>query len=405
MLLQAKTPEESSFLELMRYISTHDVGISHINFLSSEILKHQSTYKDLDIVEISAKAKLPNGNEVFLNTTGKGDCMLRRTISALMEINERIAVFEAKADIYDSYENLKHEAVHPSKMTLAPRCHYEEHSCIHWSTATSTWDGRKVLIPRPERGCSSPLFHHTTNGAAAGNGQKDAINRGLLELLERDAFLTSWFAKRLASPIEKPWPISLKEYSDWLAFWGFSITLHQLQSDYSLPIILAIANQRHSDAVIPYSGIIIGCAGAYDIESAAESAVNEVIQTVEVLLNIGLNPCDSLPPWMREYAVTEISHDLTFLSKKPAISFHSQDSGQLTFRGLINSLKVSGIEVFFIDRTPTYLEKRGLSIIEVIAPGLQPLVLGVSPLDQRVAMNRFTSEEISFVSFRPHPLG
>jgi ribosomal protein S12 methylthiotransferase accessory factor len=145
--------------------------------------------------------------------------------SGLLEAFERHAGLRIRAKrcvVFDSYKNLKNEALDPracgvyepafiqTKTGLLP---FTEDMQIHWVWGHSLSEHRAILVPLQlvyyrNRSREEPLFVlSNSNGCATGTCLEEAILFGLLELIERDAFLIHWRA-RLSPPQIDPDSVS-----------------------------------------------------------------------------------------------------------------------------------------------------------------------------------------------------
>ena len=109
--------------------------------------------------------------------------------------------------------------------------------------------------------------------------------------------------------------------------------------------------------------------------------------------------------------------ELAFLGEGPACpsSTCADAAGDLKGSALLESLRIRlakiGIQTYSVDRTPPWLSPLDVSIVEMFAPGLQPLTLDVSGAGRRVDSPRLRSimhERYGTtrpIARRPHPLG
>jgi ribosomal protein S12 methylthiotransferase accessory factor len=361
-----------------------------------------STLYGLDVYAATGVAVLADGSEIEIQTTGKGANRETRIWSAAMEALERKLVLEARADARGSASCLDGDVVAPDRMILPPGCTDPDHTCLDWSLASSCRDGRQVLIPRPVRGGLPGLFSHTTNGAAGGQGRADALERGLLEVIERDAFLTTWFARRSASLLQRPYTGTNEGIALWLEGGGFHVAAYRLQADTGVPVMLALAIQA-AGGPISRGGVIAGISAGLGVTQALEGALLEIVQVNEAVLTTPNLDWDAWPEGLRGFASTDRTGDFAFLDGGSSASVEVVAHDGLA--PIIDQLLAQGFETYAIDRTQPWLDSLHLAVLEVNVPGLQPLLLSTEPELQRIAWSRFKPEERLNLKVDLHPLG
>ncbi|NEE17078.1 hypothetical protein G3M58_62750, partial [Streptomyces sp. SID7499] len=117
---------------------------------------------------------------------------------------------------------------------------------------------------------SLPRTHHLNYaGIATGQGLDDAVERGLLEVVERDALELWW---RLDGPTRGIDPASVPGLTDDLAGCGLDVHIVEMPSEFA-PCVAALAHD-------PVRGIhAAGFACRYDPAEAARKAVLEAVHT------------------------------------------------------------------------------------------------------------------------------
>lgn len=359
------------------------------------------TFDGLPIIEAEGVAVLADGSRVEVETTGKGDTQEARSWSAAMEVIERVAVLEARADARGAFNRLAEAAVPPSRMVLAPQPMDPDEVELDWSRARVCRDGREMLISRPVRGGAPGLFTHTTNGAAGGQDYLDALHRALLEVVERDAFLTTWYARRPAQGWARPFDDGAEPVAAWLGRHGFRVTAYRLQSDLKAPVFLALATQEAMGPICR-GGVLAGASAGASCPAALKGALLEIVQVVESLL---LTPPPGWNLWpgpLRHFAASDRREEFAFLDQPGCPPGGAADAGDAF--ALIEALASHGFDAFAVDRTPPWMVELGLAVVETQVPGLQPLILAAQDED-RIAWGRFSSEERPSVRARMHPLG
>lgn len=118
--------------------------------------------------------------------------------------------------------------------------------------------------------------HAHSEGLAAGETIDHAIEKGLLELIERDAVGLWWHrGTRRPSAIKQAYYTdTVKTTMKRLASFGRRLWLLDITTDISVPVVAAICFDNKG------KNIIIGAAANYDICKAADKAVIEVVQSM-----------------------------------------------------------------------------------------------------------------------------
>jgi ribosomal protein S12 methylthiotransferase accessory factor len=157
----------------------------------------------------------PTDVEVGVGRTGS-----RRSDAAVavLEAVERFAGLRPRSRrtrVNERFSDLGSDAVDPRRFILHHPDQYDEpgfrlapyspDTPYNWVWAYSFRRDSPVLIPEqlayyalgPENPASSPRFVlETSNGCALGGTMAEAVLHGLFEVIERDAFLASWYSRR-----------------------------------------------------------------------------------------------------------------------------------------------------------------------------------------------------------------
>ena len=85
---------------------------------------------------------------------------------------------------------------------------------IDWVWGYSFLQERPILVPELlayySLGCGEGFVYETSNGCALGGSLEEAIFYGIMEVVERDSFLMTWYAK-LALPRLDPYSANDQE--------------------------------------------------------------------------------------------------------------------------------------------------------------------------------------------------
>jgi thiazole/oxazole-forming peptide maturase SagD family component len=142
----------------------------------------------------------------------------------------------------------------------------DEELRLDWSWAEDLDGTVRALVPtsligRPSEH-SARLVDATSNGYAAHPERDKAIETALLEVIERDAVLATWYARRM------PLQIGAGELYEEASLRTFLVT-----QDIDLPVVWIVAT-------LPWGGVRCGSAAAATVVEASTRARSEVIASV-----------------------------------------------------------------------------------------------------------------------------
>lgn len=349
-----------------------------------------------------------------------------------------------RPSVVDTYANVRDQALDPRSVGLYPERFYEligprftafsEDLEIPWVWAWSVREQRPLLVPhafvyyllREDR----PNFvQDCSNGCATGSCLEEATLYGLLELLERDAFLLAWYGKASLPEIDVDTCRSreTRMMVDRLRLVGYDVRLFDNRIDFPVPTVTAVAVRRDGGL-----GTLCFAAGSsLDPEDAVRAALCEIASYVpsfpeRVAENLDLVRAmqDNLY-LVRElkhhallFGVPEMAHHADFLLDPPggAVKRSMEDTyrdwercrprtddlrDDLDF--LIRAIADRGMDVIVADQTSAEERPVGLSTVATIVPGLVPIDFGWTM--QRVLTMRRLRTVFQEVGWRADELG
>lgn len=403
--------------------------------------------KDIDEPElpIIVRSELANtgfgvGAQAFVGCSGKGSDLRAARDTALGEALERHAslTWHPAQRVAARRAELTGASMDPRDLVLfadeqyasLPYAPYEDSTVLEWIPARSLVTGDEVWVPLLAAHLGYDVPHHdgylfpaTSNGFAAGPTLRFAVLAGLLEVVERDAFLIAW-AHRLVTPRYDAQTLPDEEASSIASAYrrrGVRIDVHVLPTDSVATVALAIGWSDVAPAAV------IGLGAALDPVTAARRAVLEVAQVRPALRGRLRQPETSAR--MAELAVDPSKvrdledHDLLYadpgiaasglahLLESPTLdwSVRGQSTRAETGQGegaelasLVASLgRVAG-DVLYVDVTPPEVEELGVSVARAIVPGFQPIHFGAA--EMRLGHKRLRGMPAS-LGLVPAPVG
>ncbi|MFH1522290.1 MAG: YcaO-like family protein [Patescibacteria group bacterium] len=234
-------------------------------------------------------------------------------------------------------------------------------------------------------------FFPNSSGMAAYTKLDEAIRRGALEIIERDAMMIHWFnkikPKRIVLDNPDDYIVSL---SDNLEKIGYKLCLVDLTLD-TMPVIMAIAINDGGE--FPF---FAGAASSERKIDAIKKATEELEFTIwsrlkyhnelkqkvkEISLKTIYEPADHEALYMKP----EMFEQLRFLMEGPIESVNDEELYEKM--DLYSVLSENGLKLYYIDMTAKEVKQLalGIKVIRAIIPGFVPITFGYGqePLGMR----------------------
>lgn len=317
-----------------------------------------------------------------------------------------------------SYNQLGDRALDPTTLGLPPdaeynRPHYRYERYHHDLVCTWIWGysfRRQQPILVPEHYAYYGLQHYThaktfvyetSNGCALGSCLEEAIFYGILEVMERDAFLMTWYARLgvagldLRSVRDRSIRLMIEraERMTGYTFYAYNITL-----DHAAPCCWVMAVDEQNWPLTPKA---LCAAGAHpDPERALQSALQELVSMVVDFRKIYPKQREHALPMLADpyavrqmqdhpllYCLPEAFDRLSFLYHTPRIQtfeeafsdgYQPAPSLELTvdLRRLIHWYLDQGLDIVVVDQTAQEHAAAGFHCVKAIIPGMLPITFG-----------------------------
>ena len=396
---------------------------------------------------VSINLPLMMGDE---GTSGRSHAYKECEPIAVLEGLERFCGLEPRGKrttVVDSYANLQADALNPASVGLHEPSQYARPTFpfqalskdlpMEWVWGYSLTKERPILVPKQlayySLGCDGGFVYETSNGCALGGTRMEAVFHGILEVVERDAFLLTWYAQL---PLPR---VDLSSYPDSELQWmiarlrtaaGYDLHFFNATMENGIPTVFVIAKNRRS-----YGLNLMCSAGSHvDPMRATKSAIQE---TAGMLLRfdekLETKRAEYLQmlrdsSYVRQmddhsmlYGLPEAEKRLGFLlsEKRPVQSFKEAFSGVGTEEGsgtgpangvdgvgeaagtganvaggrpgkasgrhldltddlkdLLTVFRRLNMDVIVVDQTSPEISRNGLSCVKVIIPGMLPMTFG-----------------------------
>jgi len=349
-------------------------------------------------------------------------------LKCLMEGMERFSntCYKASKIRYSFYEELNAKALNPQVYLSEKKVQGKK---IGWVEGKDLFNNQAVLLPAQiiyynyvfanSEPCLTQL---NSTGAAGGIDFETTLLRGIYEVVERDAFMTTYLAKIRAPKIElndleKKFATVNKLIRNITKF-NLEVMIFNLENDLKIPTFLCIVIDRTGLG----PAISLGLKSSLNQERAVSGAIEEALNS---------RPWLRMELWNRQESrvtskankniVSILERGLFWLSPKmlKRISFLlDQPSQKLKIRNFAADstkelsevkrlLRDKGKESYFCDIGISEFKKIGLHFYKVVIPKLQPLFLEENRReirrDRLKEVAKFFGQDKFSLNQTPHP--
>lgn len=274
---------------------------------------------------------------------------------------------------------------------------------IPWVRGYSLRDDREILVPlvlsyyhcEPH---AERFVQQCSNGCASGGSPAEAVLFGLMELIERDAFLLAWYGRRALPELD---PRSSKRAEtrhlvERLAMYGYDARFFDTRLAFPVPVVTAVAVRR-----VPGLGALCFGAGAgLDPEEALAAGLSEIATDAlharrraerdEAELRAmaaDFSQVIGLHDHSRLYGLPEMARHASFLLDQPRTDLvplteafgdapPRTDDLREDLAECVALVTAAGFDTIVVDQTAPEQRRLGLSTVGVIVPGLVPIDFG-----------------------------
>jgi ribosomal protein S12 methylthiotransferase accessory factor len=396
--------------------------------------------------DVSVNLPLFAGDE---SSAGRTHSYAESESTAILEALERycgLAPRGKRTVVRDSYRNLEDQALNPVKVGLYakeqyarpgfPFAPFDPDRPIDWVWGYSFLQERPILVPELlayySLSCGEGFVYETSNGCALGGSLEEAIFYGILEVVERDAFLMTWYA-RLPLPrldLDSAGDRELRLMAERLqAVTGYEVHLFNATMENGIPSVWTIAKNRKTKGVN-----LICAAGSHpDPVRAVKSSLHELaamLLTFEEKFESNRKTYEQMlhdPFRVRQmedhsmlYGLPQAEERLQFLleNNRPLRTFAEEFGSKarhadLTddLRDLLRAFRRLNLEVIVVDQTTPETRRNGLYCVKVLIPGMLPMTFGYH-LTRLTGLERvlrvpaqlgYAKEPLTPEQLNPHP--
>ncbi|WP_069812263.1 TOMM precursor leader peptide-binding protein [Streptomyces sp. TP-A0874] len=316
----------------------------------------------------------------------------------------------------DSYANLGDAALDPAECGFYSEATYRDDPMVSpfdpdrripWVWGRSLRDDRPVLVPARlvhySAGLAADNFvFECSNGCAIGGCLEEAVLGGLLELIERDAFLLGWYGDHPLTEIDlgSTDDPAIRNMVDRAAMQGYDVHAFDSRVDLAVPVVTALAVRRDGGP----GRLSFGAGANLDPVAAVADALSEVLTYIPHLPRQVEERRDELEAMAEDYSKVLHLKDHAQLYGLPRMAEHArgylepaavrplaevyadwQRDRRPRTRDLLDDvahcrdeLIAAGHDVIVVDQTTPEQERMGLRTVCTLAPGLLPIDFGWS---------------------------
>ncbi|MGG1401531.1 TOMM precursor leader peptide-binding protein [Bacillus salipaludis] len=370
-------------------------------------------------------------------------------LTAILEGLERYCGIEPqgkKKKVRESYQHLKEVALNPARVGFHDHIQYAKPGFpfkpfhpdqpMNWVWGYSFLQERPILVPELlayySLGNREGFVYETSNGCALGGSLEEAIFHGIMEVVERDSFLLTWYAQLPLSRLDhhsandKELELMVDRVRE---VSGYDLFFYNSTMENEIPSVWAIAKNRRSKGV----NLICAAGANPDPVRAVKSAIYELAgmmvrhdeileknqQKYEEMLK---NPfaVRNMEDHGLLYGLREAEERLSFLldDQRPLRTFaeefklppvHPDLKDDL--QDILQKFRKLDLEVIVVDQTTPITKRNGLYCVKVLIPGMLPMTFGhhltrVKGLERvlQVPMKLgYSKQPLSYEQLNPYP--
>lgn len=354
---------------------------------------HSLTYRD------SLHIGLIEGLERFAGTRPRGRrTRIRGSLNALKAQGHSV-VDPREAGLYSDAFHARYPQV----------LRFTADQDIEWVRGYSLRDQASILVPQALAYFSVPdtrdrFVQECSNGCASGSTLTEAILHGLLELIERDAFLLAWNGRPELAEIDPrtSGSATTRALVNRLAMYGYRARFFDASMTLPVPVVIGVAERRDGRL----GTLCFGSGAALDPETALRSALVEIATDAPNLSWRARRSLAELSTMSEDFEQVAALHDHSHLYALPRMARHAdfllrrQASSEADLVSLsecyadaerflrpaadlredlqacVAAVVAAGFDVVVVDQTLGLQRRFGLHTVQVLVPGLLPIDFG-----------------------------
>lgn len=348
--------------------------------------------------------------------------------------------------VRESYHQLGNQALNPIRVGLHEKKQYEKphfpfkpfhpDAPMNWVWGYSFLHERPILVPELlayySLGYGEGFVYETSNGCALGGSIEEAIFHAIMEVVERDSFLLTWYAQLpltridLNSAEDKELLLMIDRVREVA---GYDLHLYNSTMEHGIPSIWGLAKNRKTKGL----NLICAAGANPDPFRAAKSTIYELAgmmsrhgekleenrQKYERMLQDPF-AVRTMEDHGLLYGLPQAEKRLNFLldEHRPLRTFAEEfrqapknNDLKEDLQDILKRFRRLNLEVIVVDQTSPVTERNGLFCVKVLIPGMLPMTFGqhltrVKGLERvlKVPMELgFVKGPLSYEQLNPNP--
>ena len=392
--------------------------------------------------------------------TGRTSSLEKSRAIALFEAMERYGGFIPRAKktiIFDSYNALKREGreildvgrliLNQDSVTNAGiykndkfRFSYDE--AYHWIYGYDLTNEKALLLPeavayygmtlKSEKYRREIITYEVSNGCSVGVTLTESAYGGVLEVVERDAFLTSWYTDRSIRRLVLDKFFMARrgsfqqEFEKFQNFYSdFRVDIYEISCETRIPVVLMTLTRKRTS--IDRMNFMCAAAADADVVEAMRKAMHEISSIFVGLQKRFQDEYEQIVKKAENMWRVESMDDHSLVwgyyknLEKINFAYQVKDSIDVSqyirsrkkfnclneaFKAVLEDLKKNGRDVIFINQTTPEMQLMKIYCSKILIPGLLPMTFGAK--NARISKKRI--DEIQKkerrhlgINFAPHP--
>lgn len=361
--------------------------------------------------------------------SGKGSTLVEAMIGAVGEAVERYSAgrFRTRDLLRTPVGAMTGEFIAPEQLCLYgdeqydgpgfPYARLDPRTPIDWTLGR--WLGTRSVVAVP----ALPVYYNypappeshfcqvTSNGLAAGATLEDASLRATLELVERDAFMISWLARRPGRRLRLNDPLDpvTREILRQLAERGVRVESYLLDVGLAVPVVMSVG---FGDGV-RWPGATVALAAHLSPRKAIRKSILEQAHVGPYLQRLMASGSVAIPERPEDVHTLE-EHAYYYFPPSRASAFAFLGAGgtiaagdleepeDLSLAGLVGRLEAAALRVAVVDVTSPDLVPTPFRVVRAVGPDFQQIHFGHRLA--RLGNPRLATMASEGINPDPHPM-
>ncbi|MGW5640710.1 TOMM precursor leader peptide-binding protein [Streptomyces sp. NPDC003832] len=280
---------------------------------------------------------------------------------------------------------------------------------IPWVWGHSLRDGTPRLVPEiltyyHAPGLENRFVQESSNGCASGGCAEEAVYFGLMEVVERDAFLLAWYGRQSLPEIDPATSArpATRHMVERLAMYGYRARFFDTRLTFPIPVVTGVAERFDGGP----GRMCFGAGAGLDPESALDAALCEIATDAVNLQGRTERDEARLRAMAADFSQVTALHDHPLVYGVPEMGVHADfllraepgapplavadlvwpdasgapvsDDLREDLERCVDAVTAAGFDVVVVDQTLPEQQRLGLHTFSVLVPGLLPIDFGWS---------------------------